>query len=306
MPKLSVVIPAFNVEKYIKECLDPIIEFRGLDFEIIVVNDASTDGTLAILNQYNDKRLKIINHKINRGLPAARNTGFKASSGEYIIPLDSDDIPIPRSWLMLLSLIEKTDDVSVVYGYAQLFKDGSEFVPNFNLKFVKPSGYILDEIVIHNNFISIGTAIISRKSIVKVGEWNESLTIGEDWEMWCRLAEDGKFMYYESLVVGYRQRKSSMTKSQKYTDETKLKLPLDLIFNRLKQARMCEKKYQELRKTAFSNFHYRMGMKKILGADYICAVRHLLKSFSLRPSKILYLLNYPFRSLKRKLMHGYL
>lgn len=92
MPKISVIIPVYNVEKYLEQCLDSVVNQTLKDIEIICVNDGSKDGSLAILKKYqkNDSRIKII-CQWNRGLGAARNTGIKAAKGEYLFYLDSDD-----------------------------------------------------------------------------------------------------------------------------------------------------------------------------------------------------------------------
>ena len=90
--KLSIIIPAYNTEKYIKQCIDSVINIWNIENEIIVVNDGSTDRTKDILKEYteNNDRIKVITQE-NQGASAARNTGIKASTGDYIYFLDSDD-----------------------------------------------------------------------------------------------------------------------------------------------------------------------------------------------------------------------
>ena len=87
MPKFSIVIPVYNVEKYIKRCLDSVFNQSFKDFEVIVVNDGTKDNSMDIVENYD---VKIITQK-NQGLSVARNTGVKKAKGEYIIFLDSDD-----------------------------------------------------------------------------------------------------------------------------------------------------------------------------------------------------------------------
>ena len=87
MPKFSIVIPVYNVEKYIKKCLDSVANQSFKDYEVIVVNDGTKDNSMDIVKEYD---FKVVNQK-NMGLSEARNTGVKSSTGEYIIFLDSDD-----------------------------------------------------------------------------------------------------------------------------------------------------------------------------------------------------------------------
>ena len=93
MPKISVVIPVYNVGSYLAECLDSVISQDFKDIEIICVNDCSADNSLEILKKYagKDSRIKIVNHEYNKGLGAARNTGLRKAAGKYVFFLDSDD-----------------------------------------------------------------------------------------------------------------------------------------------------------------------------------------------------------------------
>lgn len=93
MPKVSVIIPVYNTEKYLKRCLDSVCDQTLSDIEIICINDASTDKSLEILQEYSakDERIKIIDFKENKGAAVARNTGIDAADGEYIGFVDSDD-----------------------------------------------------------------------------------------------------------------------------------------------------------------------------------------------------------------------
>ena len=93
MPKISVIIPVYNVEKYLSRCLDSVCSQTFNDIEIICINDCSPDNSAEILQEYaeKDKRIRIINKEKNGGLSAARNSGFAVATGEYIYFLDSDD-----------------------------------------------------------------------------------------------------------------------------------------------------------------------------------------------------------------------
>lgn len=104
--KPSFIVPAYNVSKYIKKCVDSILSCNMKDIEVIVVDDGSTDDTLEILNKYNDDRLKIIS-KQNGGASAARNDGINASSGEFLAFIDGDDFI-------------DTADYEAVYEYAKI------------------------------------------------------------------------------------------------------------------------------------------------------------------------------------------
>ncbi|WP_017304928.1 glycosyltransferase family 2 protein [Spirulina subsalsa] len=95
-PKVSIIIPAYNTEQYITQCLESALNQTEQNIEIILINDASTDQTLTLVEKYPDSRLKIIKNEVNRGAGYCRNQGIQAAQGEWIVPLDSDDWYAPE------------------------------------------------------------------------------------------------------------------------------------------------------------------------------------------------------------------
>ena len=124
MPKVSVIIPVYNVEKYLRECLDSVINQTLKDIEIICVNDGSTDNSLQILEEYADKdsRIKIIN-KDNGGVSSARNAGLDIAQGEFIGFLDSDDYLDLNFYECLYNRANETNSDIVVCEYMYRFQD---------------------------------------------------------------------------------------------------------------------------------------------------------------------------------------
>ena len=118
MCKFSIIVPAYNVESYIDRCLKAIKSQEYKDYEVIIVNDGSTDNSVKIIEKYlSDKRFKLINQD-NKGLSAARNSGIKKAIGDYLIFIDSDDY-ISDDLLIKLDkiLIKKYDLVKIQYNY---------------------------------------------------------------------------------------------------------------------------------------------------------------------------------------------
>ena len=124
MPKVSVVIPVYNVEKYLGECLDSVLRQTLKDLEIICVDDGSTDGSAAILRKYAeaDPRIRLIS-QANAGLSAARNAGMDAATGKYIYFLDSDDYISGDAMEKCLSICERDELDQLVFGCQCLFED---------------------------------------------------------------------------------------------------------------------------------------------------------------------------------------
>ncbi len=133
MKKISVIIPVYNVEKYIEECIKSVLNQTFKDFEIICVDDCSTDNSIKTIEEYakNDDRIKIVHHDINRGLAPARNTGMRNAAGDYIFFLDSDDYILPETLENLYNKIEKTNS-DFVCASSEAFADNPD-----NIELVK-------------------------------------------------------------------------------------------------------------------------------------------------------------------------
>lgn len=134
MPKISIIVPVYNTEKYIKDCLDSILNQSFKDFEILCINDGSTDRTLQILEKYkaDDKRITVINQE-NRGQSAARNIGIDKAEGDYICFVDSDDMIVKDTLKILVDAIEKYNVDIVNYETAPLIYE-SDYVKEKNNK----------------------------------------------------------------------------------------------------------------------------------------------------------------------------
>ena len=126
MPKVSVIVPVYNVENYLAECLDSVVGQSVLDLEILCINDASTDSSLEILQKYADRdsRIKILQNDRNMGLACTRNRGLEAATGEYVLFVDSDDL-IDRE--LLETVITKMGDAEVAcFDYQKRNEIGEE------------------------------------------------------------------------------------------------------------------------------------------------------------------------------------
>lgn len=124
MPQISVIVPVYNVEKYLHRCVDSILTQTFSDFELILVDDGSPDNCGKICDEYvqKDKRIKVV-HKKNGGLSSARNAGMKVATGEYILFCDSDDFVHPQWCEFMLSAIEEHKNSFIVCGYKKTSND---------------------------------------------------------------------------------------------------------------------------------------------------------------------------------------
>jgi glycosyltransferase involved in cell wall biosynthesis len=153
--KISIVTTVYNIENYIEQCLNSLVNQTYNDLEIVIVNDCSTDNSMNIVNMFNDERIKIINHPTNMGAGQARRTGIEACTGDYIITVDGDD------WLDL-DFIEKlainaeetnADIVSggITYVMEENYMEIKRFLPHISENIAKFQDYGNKKIIFLNN-----------------------------------------------------------------------------------------------------------------------------------------------------------
>ncbi len=179
MPKVSVVVPCYNHGDFLMETLDSLQAQTFTDYEIIVVNDGSTDeATVTLLQSLHLLRTRVI-HTDNRGVSAARNRGITEASGEYILPLDADDKIGPEYLEQAVRLLESKPGIAIVYCERVFFGERDGIVP---LPEYDPRSLLIDN--------CIYPAALFRKADWKtVGGYNEKMIHGwEDWDFWISLS----------------------------------------------------------------------------------------------------------------------
>lgn len=225
---LSVVIPIYNVEKYLRTCIDSILSQTFTDFEIILVDDGSKDGSGKICDEFaaKDKRIKVI-HKENAGQAAARNDGIQVASGNYITFIDSDDYYSDNNCLQIIYdvISNKKTDI-VIYKYIKKFEKNGRFCEcDFSYDFAKDIEDF-DEFMLKSVSQNAYNGMAWNKVIKrdKVQKFNERLSCEDmDWFLSTTLDIKTVTAIDKSFVV-YRQREGSVTNT------IRLKNLLDFIY----------------------------------------------------------------------------
>lgn len=201
-PIISVIIPCYNHGKYITEAIDSIEKSTRKDFEIIIINDGSTDKeTIDQLEVFNKKGYIVLN-QINKGAMNARNNGIKISKGKYVLPLDADNLIYPEMISKSVELMENDSSISIVYSDRMLFgeRNGLIKVGTFNLPLM----------LIENQ---IDTCAVFRKEVwIKTGGYDENMPMQgwEDWDFWLTSYSLGfNFAYLPEPLFQYRVSVSS-------------------------------------------------------------------------------------------------
>ena len=206
MPRFSVVIPLFNKEEFIKDSLNSVLFQTYKDFEIIIVNDCSTDSSLNIVKQFTDNRIKIIEHPKNKGLSASRNTGIKIANADYIAFLDADDLWKPDFLEKIDFLIESYPQASLfATKYEVLLKNNQILEHQFRIKDFNEHGIIPNffENNLNQSIFYPSCLCVYKKVFESIGYYNESINYSEDVDFNIRSQANFKFAYLNEALVTY-------------------------------------------------------------------------------------------------------
>ena len=220
MPKISVIIPAYNAMDYLPETMESVLAQTHHDFEVIVVNDGSSDQTRQWVSQIKDPRVKLISQE-NKGLAGARNTGIAHAQGEYITFLDADDLWEPTKLEKQVRVLDENSEVGLVYTWVAYINDQGGYTG----KIVKyqAEGNVWQKLT-QRNIIECGSVAMVRRSCfeaVGLFDWNLSrFNVNEDWDMWLRIAARYPFKVVKEPLVYYRQRSSSASKNWKAIEQS--------------------------------------------------------------------------------------
>jgi len=207
-PTVSAIIPTHDRSSLLKRAIQSVQNQTFHDFEIIIVDDASTDETTEVVREFEDKRIKYVRHEQTRGAPAARNTAVRISNGEYIAFLDDDDEWLPQKLEMQMTAFRAAmSDVGVIYSAFWRIQDGKKtFSPP--AKITQKQGNI-HKALLNGNFVALPTAIVKRQCFEKVGLFDENFPRLQDWEFFIRCARQYQFMYIDKpLLISYHTDKS--------------------------------------------------------------------------------------------------
>ncbi len=205
MKKVSVVIPAYNKVELTIRTIKSVLSQTYKYIEIIVVDDGSTDNTPSRLRIFGDQITYI--RKTNGGACSARNMGIEHSSGEYIALIDCDDIYYPEKIEKSVKRLDSEPDTGFVYTGAFFIDDDDEIISEHKIIDHPPSGWITSSLII-SNFICNSTVVVKKECFRKIGNFDESIFIPADWDMWIRLSEKYKAAYIDENLTGYRLTQS--------------------------------------------------------------------------------------------------
>lgn len=203
-PYISVIMPTYNMSQYVKEAIDSILNQTFRNFELIVVNDASTDQSQDIIDSYSNQKLVLVKNEHNLGNYPARNRALLIAKGKYICVMDADDIAYPNRLEIQFKYMEKHSDVLACGSQSTYI--GS------NLSLPKPLNYEDIKLQLLDNNRFIHSSLIIRTDIMKeLGGYNEEYIYSSDYDLICRIALRGKIVNLPDVLMQYRIHKSQIS-----------------------------------------------------------------------------------------------
>jgi len=206
--RVSVVLPTYNRADVLRRSIESVLGQTFEAFELIIIDDASTDETKPVVEEFDDDRIQYVKHDENRGSAAARNTGIQQAEANIIAFQDSDDVWDERKLEKQVDRFDETADTAGVV-YTGLDRK----IENFHTKIPGPNvdskGGDIQEEILRFNFISTQTAAVQASCFDHVGTFDEALPPLEDWELWIRMSEYYEFEHVdEPLVTAYLREDS--------------------------------------------------------------------------------------------------
>ena len=203
--KITVLMPVYNGEKYLKEAIDSILSQSFKDFELLIINDGSTDNTENLLKSYNDFRIRIIDNKTNKGLIYSLNLGIKESKGEFIARMDADDISYPDRLKIQYEFMKNNPDVCVCgtgyqsFGAANFIHSQNKQITIFDLT---------KNCCIAHHTVFIRKSILSKYNL----EYSYDFFACEDYELWSRIVCLSKIVNIPDILLKYRIHNTNISK----------------------------------------------------------------------------------------------
>lgn len=198
-PYISVILPVYNAEKYISEALESILNQTFTDFELIVINDGSTDDSAKIIKNFakHDKRIRFINHSKNKGLIGVLNEGLALCQGQYIARMDSDDISLPSRFEKQIAHMNSHPECGVLSIGMQMFGNSNEIV-------IHPAKVGIFDLMRYCMIVHPG--VMMRKSVLDKYEfkYDKNYKYAEDYELWSRMVCVTQIHNLQEVLLKYR------------------------------------------------------------------------------------------------------
>lgn len=285
--QVSVVIPTYNRASFIGEALTGVLQQTFQDFEILVIDDGSTDNTALVVKQIADARIRYMTQD-HRGVSAALDLGWRAAQGEYIARLDSDDRWLPDLLQELVTRMDADPRLGAVYARAQGMDTQGQLLTQLIGTAERFPGHTLKSLI-YGDSVCPTAVLIRRAAIERAGGYDSTLIANEDWDLWIRIAaqQDG-IGYFPRVLAHYRYHPNNLTRttSQRMTRVMQDRIRvLDKFFA---QSNVLPE-VLDVKNIAYRNVYLDWMIRSLEARDYAGAWDKFQRALALSPSRLLFL-----------------
>lgn len=278
MPVVSVIIPVFNGEKYIEEALDSVFTQTFRDFEVIVVNDGSTDSTEERLIQYRSRIVYV--SQPNRGLAWARKAGLEVARSSLIAFLDADDVWLPEKLERQVGVARAYDQYGIITTDVERFDEHGVTHRSLKEWYRPASGFVMEKLLFEN-WIPPSAAVVRRECFDRVTTFDVPPPCnGEDWLMWMQIAPRYPVYFIDEVLTRHREHPGSMTMRGGETSYHCFLRNLEIMKQRIPELR---ERPDLTGKVAFK-ICFRLGVRNLEALDLAHAREKLRRAARLRPA----------------------
>ncbi|MCC8358522.1 glycosyltransferase family 2 protein [Salinimicrobium sediminilitoris] len=230
---ISVILPVYNREAFVGDAIQSILNQTYQNFELIVIDDGSTDSTLEVVKSFNDHRIKILRNKSNTGVSASRNSGIKEAKGEFVAFMDSDDISAPERLWKQLRLLQQKPEIEICGSWLQ-FLNSDKII-----KHQEEHDDVFTQLLL-NCSLSLGAVMYNR--IFRDLLLDERLQFGEDYELWSRVGWKSRFYNIQEPLLFYRTHQDQISGRNK---QEQLSLDAEIRLSLYKKLGYCQESFPD-------------------------------------------------------------
>ena len=221
-PKVTVLLPVFNGEKYLREAIDSILAQTFTDFEFLIIDDGSTDNTWDILTSFQDPRVRLIKNSVNMGLTRALNKGLGLARGEYVARMDADDISLPERLQRQEAFLDINQNIAMVGCWVEMIDENGQKTKRVNFPIVP---YLLRWRLLFTNTFAHSAVMFRKDAALGVGGYSEKLRYAQDYDLWSRISIHWDVANIPSELVEWRFWKEGISALQaKKQEETTIQI----------------------------------------------------------------------------------
>lgn len=273
MPAVSVIVPAYNAMPYLKETVESVLNQTYTDFELLIINDGSTDTTSEWVSQVSDPRVKLISQN-QQGVATARNKGIKHAQGEYIAFLDADDLWISTKLEKQIECLEKSPAAGLASCWINLIDEHGNLIGDTVTVQLRED--TLENILLSNFIFCGSTPVVRRRCFETVGQFDQSLAPVEDWDMWIRIAFHYSFAIVKEPLLLYRQHPQMSSRKYLITASQADKVIA-------KSFQSAPSKLHYLKSTTYANFYLYIAKLALEAKNYKHSLEFIRKAVHHQP-----------------------